>query len=68
MAVSFQGVSLKDAVDNLLRLKDRQVAAAIDAGACRTGFDYRAKRNAEDCFEEALSAFEVAFDQDQVGR
>jgi hypothetical protein len=66
--VSFKNMSLEDAVDKLLSLKDKAVCAQIDAGACRTETDYKRKRHAEEELEEAREVFAQAFDVTVLGK
>ena len=44
-------------LDRLIAAHDRKVCAEIDAGACRTSWDYRRMHQARDSYEEARDVF-----------
>lgn len=60
--VSFDGMTLDDAIDKLLALRDRATAHKIEASRCHTRADFDRARHAEDAFWSAQDAFREAFD------
>lgn len=52
--------NLITALDNLLALRDKATARAIDAGACGTSRDHAAARKAADALDDARDAFVAA--------
>lgn len=45
-------------LDELLKAHDRYVCAEIDAGACRTSYDYRKRDEAQEKYETLREQFE----------
>jgi hypothetical protein len=66
MSNRFTGKTLQDAVDELLRLKQRDAANGWAAAAHGTSSDYARAREAADLFDQAETEFWEIFDEEQL--